>query len=108
MSCSSGTSHQLREEAGDGAEAVLLTGRIRPYDRDRLLERIRGRVMAGQRRHDAGRPLFVVATQTVEVEPHRRSPRGTGDHRPPQGGNDGVTGRTQPAAVREHSLPNMQ
>ncbi|QBS37675.1 type I-U CRISPR-associated helicase/endonuclease Cas3 [Thermaerobacter sp. FW80] len=58
---------QLREQVGDEADAVLLTGRIRPYDRDRLLDRIRGRVVAGQRRQDADRPLFVVATQTVEV-----------------------------------------
>lgn len=58
---------RLREEASAGADVVLLTGRIRPYDRDLLLDRIRDRVIAGRRRRDGDRFLFVVATQTVEV-----------------------------------------
>ncbi|ADU51053.1 CRISPR-associated helicase Cas3, Anaes-subtype [Thermaerobacter marianensis DSM 12885] len=58
---------QLREQTADWADAVLLTGRIRPYDRDRLLDRIHPRVVAGRRPDDGSRPLFVVATQTVEV-----------------------------------------
>jgi CRISPR-associated endonuclease/helicase Cas3 len=49
-----------------GADAVLLTGRIRPYDRDRLLEKSLPRMKAGRTRN-AGERLFVVATQTVEV-----------------------------------------
>jgi CRISPR-associated endonuclease/helicase Cas3 len=47
---------------------VLLTGRVRPLDRDSFLSRYRDRIKAQRDRgqpHD--RPLFVVATQTVEV-----------------------------------------
>lgn len=47
---------RLQSEVGE-QNVLLLTGRIRPYDRDRLLERLN---------HD-GLPRFVVATQTIEV-----------------------------------------
>ena len=48
--------------AGD---KVLLTGRIRPVDRDSILSEFLPRMISGSR---AGRqPLFVVATQTIEV-----------------------------------------
>ncbi len=47
-------------------DAILLTGRIRPFDRDRLLEEWLPRMKAG-RANEPARPLFVVATQTVEV-----------------------------------------
>lgn len=46
--------------------AELLIGRIRPYDRDRLMERLTPLVSAGRARK-AGEPLFIIATQTVEV-----------------------------------------
>ena len=46
--------------------AVLLTGRIRPYDRDRLLEQYLPKMRAGRDRAK-DEPVFVVATQTVEV-----------------------------------------
>ena len=47
------------------AEAVLLTGRVRPADRDALLADFLPRMAAGSR---LGRlPLYVVATQTIEV-----------------------------------------
>ncbi|HLI77158.1 MAG TPA: type I-U CRISPR-associated helicase/endonuclease Cas3, partial [Acidobacteriaceae bacterium] len=55
---------QLREK-GDG-EALLLTGRIRPYDRDRLLQEWLPKIKAG-RETNPDHLLFVVATQTVEV-----------------------------------------
>ena len=48
------------------AEAVLLTGRIRPADRDVLLERLIPRVITGSRARGRD-PLYVVATQTIEV-----------------------------------------
>ena len=49
------------------ADTVLLTGRIRPADRDYLLRRgWYERVRAGRVR-GPGRPLIVVATQTIEV-----------------------------------------
>jgi CRISPR-associated endonuclease/helicase Cas3 len=45
---------------------VLLTGRVRPYDRDRLLERFLRRMKVERDRTNEKR-LIVVATQTVEV-----------------------------------------
>ncbi len=50
----------------DGADRVLLTGRVRPIDRDYLLHVWYERIRAG-RSHGPGRALVVVATQTVEV-----------------------------------------
>lgn len=55
----------LRDEAG--ADAVLLTGRVRPYERDVLLEGYLPRMRAGRTEDANVRPLYVVATQTVEV-----------------------------------------
>ena len=50
-----------------GEHSILLTGRIRPYDRDVLLERYRTRLFAEDRDRASSDCLFVVATQTVEV-----------------------------------------
>ncbi len=49
-----------------GSKALLLTGRIRPFDRDRLLDEWLPRIRAG-REQEPDETLFVVATQTVEV-----------------------------------------
>ena len=49
-----------------GGDRILLTGRVRPYDRDRLLEAHRDRMKAWRRRRE-GERFFVAATQTVEV-----------------------------------------
>jgi CRISPR-associated endonuclease/helicase Cas3 len=49
------------------AEAILLTGRIRPWDREQLLGEWLGRMRAGRIRRPEDKPVFVVATQTVEV-----------------------------------------
>jgi CRISPR-associated endonuclease/helicase Cas3 len=46
-------------------EAILLTGRIRPWDRSQIIEKYWDRIRAGRTRSDE--KLFVVATQTVEV-----------------------------------------
>ena len=48
-------------------EAVLLTGRIRPYDRDQVLERWLPKLRAGREPDTGAPPRVVVATQTVEV-----------------------------------------
>ena len=48
------------------AEAILLTGQTRPWDRDQLLQRYLERIRAG-RQGIATNPLYVVATQTIEV-----------------------------------------
>lgn len=47
-------------------DRVLLTGRIRPIDRDYLLHTWYDRIRAGRER-TPGRPLILVATQTIEV-----------------------------------------
>ncbi len=56
---------QVRSRATD-ADAILLTGRVRPYDRDDLILRYLNRMKAGRAEAQTGR-LFVVATQTIEV-----------------------------------------
>ena len=60
--------HELLKSSDESAEydAILLTGRIRPFDRDCLLEDWLPRIQAG-RRQGPEKSLFVVATQTVEV-----------------------------------------
>jgi CRISPR-associated endonuclease/helicase Cas3 len=54
----------LRTKASQ--QCILLTGRIRPYDRDRLLDQYSGHMKANREPRD-GERLFVVATQTIEV-----------------------------------------
>jgi CRISPR-associated endonuclease/helicase Cas3 len=54
------------EELNTKGEAILLTGRIRPYDRDALLAKFLKRMKA-ERPRESGCRLFVAATQTVEV-----------------------------------------
>ena len=45
---------------------ALLTGRVRPYDRDQVLAELLPRIRAGRASQEA-EPLWVVATQTIEV-----------------------------------------
>lgn len=47
-------------------DVILLTGRIRPFDRDQLLQRWLPKIRAG-RNAELEKPLFLVGTQTVEV-----------------------------------------
>jgi CRISPR-associated endonuclease/helicase Cas3 len=47
-------------------DAILLTGRARPYDRDRIWESCEPRIGLG-READSERPVFVIATQCIEV-----------------------------------------
>lgn len=53
----------LRQD--EDAKAILLTGRVRPIERDRLIQEWRDRLEG--RARDGGRPLFVVATQCIEA-----------------------------------------
>lgn len=55
-----------RKDGEPERDAILLTGRIRPHDRDRLLNDWLWLMKAG-RNAEPIRTLFVVATQTVEV-----------------------------------------
>ncbi|MBF0612887.1 MAG: type I-U CRISPR-associated helicase/endonuclease Cas3 [Magnetococcales bacterium] len=57
--------HSLLKE--DGHDAELLTGRGRPLEQIQLQERLLPRIRAGRAGTDVEKPLFVVATQTVEV-----------------------------------------
>ncbi len=58
---------RLRGRIGeDRAEVVLLTGRVRPLDRERLLDRIRP-LFASPDRETPERPIIIVATQTIEA-----------------------------------------
>jgi CRISPR-associated endonuclease/helicase Cas3 len=52
---------------GEGIAATLLTGRVRPIERDGELARVLPMIAAGRSRADSDTPLVVVATQTVEV-----------------------------------------
>ncbi|TCO78836.1 CRISPR-associated endonuclease/helicase Cas3 [Plasticicumulans lactativorans] len=56
---------ELRQDAE--ADALLLIGRMRPLDRDVLVAQHLPRLRAGRADGDNPRPLYVVATQTVEV-----------------------------------------
>jgi CRISPR-associated endonuclease/helicase Cas3 len=56
----------LREAVADEADVVLLTGRIRPFERDGLVERWTPYLRASPEA-EPDRPVVVVATQCLEV-----------------------------------------
>ena len=56
----------LKESIGERAEIVLLTGRLRPFDHDALLERWTPFLRA-DRPEAAPKPVIVVSTQCLEV-----------------------------------------
>jgi len=61
---------RLRQSLNDSRhdfDVILLTGRIRPLDRDSLLQRWLPLLEAKEKRDKPPRPIIVVATQTVEV-----------------------------------------
>jgi CRISPR-associated endonuclease/helicase Cas3 len=60
------TARAIFEALRTKADSILLTGRIRPYDRDKLLASYLKR-MSADRDRVIGDQLFVVATQTIEV-----------------------------------------
>ena len=57
---------RLRELAPE-ADHLLLTGRMRPYDRDLLMEQWEPLLRATAIREERTRPLFLAATQCIEV-----------------------------------------
>ncbi|MGH3831518.1 MAG: type I-G CRISPR-associated helicase/endonuclease Cas3g, partial [Pseudonocardiaceae bacterium] len=57
--------HRLLDE--QKIDTVLLTGRMRPLDRDRLLDEYQDRLRTGRSRDDNAPPLVLVATQAVEA-----------------------------------------
>ena len=59
---------KLKKELGERADVLLLTGRIRPLDRDRLLKRENfSSLFAAEHRPEPEKPIILVATQTVEA-----------------------------------------
>jgi CRISPR-associated endonuclease/helicase Cas3 len=58
----------LKKTLGDGTDVVLLTGRMRPLDRDDMLTAYRTRIATGVRtRSVTERKLVVVGTQCIEA-----------------------------------------
>lgn len=57
----------LVTEAKDAFDVQLLTGRMRPVDRDAVLATLQPRIKAGRDRGANTRPLIVVATQCIEA-----------------------------------------
>ncbi len=64
-----GTARQVFDQlcGDDSFDAVLLTGRSRPLDREAVVERIWARARAGRERRGDERPLVVAATQCIEA-----------------------------------------
>jgi CRISPR-associated endonuclease/helicase Cas3 len=59
---------ELKKSIPTGADIVLLTGRMRPLDRDELLAQYRSRISAGTRtRSNSAGKLVVVGTQCIEA-----------------------------------------
>lgn len=56
---------QLADGLGDTADVCLLTGRIRDLDRHEMMAQVTPRLAIGAER--SGKPLVVVATQTIEA-----------------------------------------
>jgi CRISPR-associated endonuclease/helicase Cas3 len=56
----------LCKRAAEMADIVLLTGRIRPYERDRLVEKWKPFLKAASPEHP-GKPVILVSTQCIEV-----------------------------------------
>ena len=48
-------------------EAILITGRSRPHERDEMLRDYRARIMAGRDRSEESPRLYVVSTQCIEA-----------------------------------------
>jgi CRISPR-associated endonuclease/helicase Cas3 len=62
---------QLMRKHGDAVEIRLITGRMRGYERNRILERVKERVGSrtarDERSSEAPQKIVVVATQTIEA-----------------------------------------
>lgn len=61
------TFEALRSRVGDRAEVFLVTGRMRPLDRDDLDRELASRVRSGRDRNPEARPVVVVSTQCIEA-----------------------------------------
>lgn len=61
------TAREVHRILAADAESVLLTGRMRPLDRDATVAAIWPRVRCGRSRSASDPPLYVVATQSLEA-----------------------------------------
>lgn len=57
---------KIQREAGQRARVLLVTGRIRPLDREKILAEM-GPLFAARERPDPVVPIILVATQTIEA-----------------------------------------
>ena len=67
LASASTIARQLREVLGEKVDVALLTGRMRPLDRDDVLRTLRPRIMTGRDRASVDRKLIVVGTQCIEA-----------------------------------------
>lgn len=58
---------RLRHVVPEDTSVHLVTGRIRPYDRDAIEQNLLRRIRAGRTRSADDQPVVVVATQTIEA-----------------------------------------
>jgi CRISPR-associated endonuclease/helicase Cas3 len=67
VASASAVARQLHEAFGDEVDVALLTGRMRPLDRDAVLRSLRPRIMTGRDRASVEKNLIVVGTQCIEA-----------------------------------------
>ncbi len=67
VASASAVSRTLSEVLGDRIDVALLTGRMRPLDRDDVLRSLRDRIMTGRDRARVNGKLIVVGTQCIEA-----------------------------------------
>ncbi len=60
------TASILREQVGDSVHVALLTGRLRPFERDQLVERWK-QFLKAHAPQEPDKPIMLISTQCIEV-----------------------------------------